>query len=112
LKIVKEIYSQAFFRREELMKPYAEVLEIDEVLLPLPSEVQQWTSRQYVAALRHDDSGKSYNPHFRQLLHVGYKIAAEMGKSCHDALVRLDEFIAPDVMGNLYDRHIQPLFME
>ncbi|MDD5765119.1 MAG: tagaturonate epimerase family protein, partial [Candidatus Marinimicrobia bacterium] len=112
LKIAKEVYSLAFSRREELMKPYAEVLEIDEKMLPLQSEVQEWTSRQYVAALRHDDSEKSYNPHFRQLLHVGYKIAAEMDKSYHAALVKFDDFIAPNVTGNLFDRHIQALFIE
>jgi len=112
LKIAKEVYSLAFSRCEELMKPYAEVLEIDEKMLPLPSEVQEWTSRQYVAALRHDDSEKSYNPHFRQLLHVGYKIVAEMDKSYHTALVKFDEFIAPNVTGNLFDQHIQALFMK
>ena len=33
----------------------------------------------FAAALRHDQSCPAYNPNLRQLLHVGYKLAAEMG---------------------------------
>ena len=32
-----------------------------------------------VAALRHDPANKAFNPALRQLIHVGYKIAAQMG---------------------------------
>ena len=39
-----------------------------------------WSAQEYVAALRHDPKCAAFNPHLRQLLHVGYKIAAKMGE--------------------------------
>jgi hypothetical protein len=110
LRIAKEIYSQSFDHYEELVKPYATVLDIDRMALPAPAVVDNWTSQQYVAALRHDQSEKRYNPHLRQLLHVGYKIAAQMGDEYLSALDKYAGFIAPNVTENLYDRHIRPLF--
>ena len=47
--------------------------------LPAPEEVNGWTSTQYTDALRHDQSNPAYNQSFRQLLHVGFKVAAKMG---------------------------------
>ncbi|HRD18668.1 MAG TPA: hypothetical protein PLB60_06430, partial [Candidatus Marinimicrobia bacterium] len=90
--------------------PYATVVDIDRTKLPAPSVVKNWNSREYVAALRHNQSEKLYNPHLRQLLHVGYKIAAEMGERYLSALNKYAEYIAPNVTENLYQRHIQPLF--
>ncbi|MCK9484795.1 MAG: tagaturonate epimerase family protein [Candidatus Marinimicrobia bacterium] len=110
LKIAQEIYSQSFEHYEELAKPYATVLDIDRTKLPAPAIVNSWTSEQYSAALRHDQSDKLYNPHLRQLLHVGYKIAAQMGDEYLSALDKYAGFIAPNVTENLYKRHIQPLF--
>ncbi|MFC1620307.1 hypothetical protein ACFL45_10220, partial [Candidatus Neomarinimicrobiota bacterium] len=71
-----------------------------------------WDGPIYAATLRHDQSEARYNLHFRQLLHVGYKIAAEMGTRYTDALVTYRETIARNVTGNLFDRHIKPLFMD
>ena len=53
-----------------------------------------------------------YNPNFRQLLHVGYKIAAEMGSRYIEALVKHKEIIARNVTENIYERHIKPIFIE
>ena len=77
LAIAKEIYARAAEHFEELVKPYATVLDIDPARLPSPEEVAQWNSQEYVAALRHDQSCPAYNPHFRQFIHVSFKIAAQ-----------------------------------
>jgi hypothetical protein len=44
-------------------------------------------------------------------LHVGYKVAAEMGDRFVDALEQHAEVVARNVTENLYDRHIRPLFL-
>jgi hypothetical protein len=54
---------------------------------------------------------EDYNPSLRQLLHVGYKIAAEMGQRYLDALKRFEDQIAADVKVNIFARHIRPVFM-
>ena len=51
-------------------------------------------------------------PHVRQLLHVGYKVAAKMGDRYLNMLVACEESIARNVTENLYERHIKPLFLE
>ena len=76
LEIARDVYSEALERFDELCGPYASVIDIDRARLPTPREVSSWTEEQYAAALRHDQSCQEYNPHFRQLLHVGYKVAA------------------------------------
>src|SRR5262249_10529426 len=78
LTIAKEVYAQAYSRFDELCGPYASVIDIDRSKLPTPSAVQSWSANEYTDALRHDPSQKLYNPHLRQLLHVGYKVAAQM----------------------------------
>ncbi|MCC6821517.1 MAG: hypothetical protein IT579_12360, partial [Verrucomicrobia subdivision 3 bacterium] len=66
---------------------------------------------QYVQALRHEPSGKEYNLHLRQLLHVGFKIAAKQGER-YLGLVRANRaVVAKNVTGNLFDRHIRPIFL-
>ncbi len=112
LELAKEIYARSLARMDELTKPYATVLDIDVEKLPLSQEVQQWTSARFVNSLRHIQAEKHYNLNFRQLLHVGYKIAAEMGVVYQDALIRFEESIAPNVTENLYTRHIVPLFLD
>jgi|GEM_PF-6899764 hypothetical protein len=36
-------------------------------------------AHQFVSALRHDQNNPAYNPSFRQLLHISFKIAARKG---------------------------------
>jgi hypothetical protein len=110
LSIAKEIYARAATRFDELVKPYAPVVDIMRERLPSPKEVAQWSSEQYVAALRHDLNCPGYNLHFRQFLHVSFKIAAELGSTYTDALTTHEPIIARNVTENLFSRHIQPIF--
>ena len=112
LEIAKEIYAEAFGRFDELCGPYAPVIDIEPSELPGPSEVRNWTSTQYVDALRHDPACPMYNLNFRQLLHVAYKVAAELGEKYIDALNKHQQTIAKNVAENIYNRHIVPLFLE
>jgi hypothetical protein len=69
-----------------------------------------WSSAQYANALRHIESSPHYNSSFRQLLHVGFKIAAGMGKRFTRALEANEEIVGKNVTENLYNRHLQPIF--
>ncbi|MGB7135858.1 MAG: hypothetical protein WBD46_11260, partial [Acidobacteriaceae bacterium] len=111
LALAKEIYAEAYAHREELCGPYATVIDIDPKKLPQPSVVAQWTSEQYTSALRHDPRSPQYNPSFRQLLHVGFKIAAKMGPRYLKLLEANEAVIAKNVTENLFDRHIAPVFL-
>ncbi len=111
LDLAKEIYAEAYAHREELCLPYANVIDIDPAKLPGPEEVNAWSSEQFVLALRHDPSSSAYNASMRQLLHVGFKIAAKMGPRYLDLLSANEAIVAKNVTGNLYLRHIKPLFI-
>lgn len=111
LDLAKEIYYGALEHLEELCGPYASVIDIDRSKLPSIETVKGWNSEQFVSALRHDQTNKNYNPNVRQLLHVGYKIAAKMGDRYLDALKECEESVSKNVTLNLYDRHLKPLFV-
>lgn len=110
LEMAKLIYRRAYERREELCAPYAAVIDIKPELLPLPALVDKWNSLKFAGTLRHVHGNPDYNPGFRQLIHVGYKVASELGAAYTDALVANAEVIATCVRENIYDRHILPLF--
>jgi hypothetical protein len=111
LALSKEVYAGAFAHRQELCAPYASVVDIDPARLPDPSAVNAWTGDQFAAALRHDQSNPSYNLHLRQLLHVGYKVAAKMGARYTDMLDEAAESVSRNVKANLWERHIRPVFL-
>ena len=115
LQMAKQIFVEAYAHAEELCAPYTTVIRINPERLPTPASVQQWTSDQFTAALRHtgprERQNSSYNPDLRQLLHVAFKIAAKMGKSYTDALQRNSDVIGRNVTGNLFERHIRPIFL-
>ena len=111
LEIAKEVYAEAFAHADELTAPYATVIQIDEAKLPSPEEVNGWTSKQFTDALRHDQANAAYNPSFRQLLHVGFKVAAKMGPRYLEALEANEEVVAKNVTTNLFERHIKPVFL-
>jgi hypothetical protein len=81
-------------------------------MLPTAEEIGKWDGRRFASALRHDQSCEQYNLHVRQLLHVGYKVAAEMGTRFTDALCKYEDIIAENVAENIFDRHIKPIFIE
>lgn len=112
LALAKEIYTGAFEHRAELCAPYAAVIDIDPARLPSPSVVSKWGSEQYAGALRHEQANPEFNPYLRQLLHVGYKIAAGMGERYTEMLRACAEPIARNVTENLFARHIAPLFLD
>lgn len=111
LALAKDVYAEAYAHREELCGPYATVIDIDPAKLPSPDAVRGWTSEQYTSALRHDPGAAAYNSSFRQLLHVGFKIAAKMGKRYLDLLEANEAVVAKNVTENLYERHIAPVFI-
>jgi tagaturonate epimerase len=111
LALVKAIYAEATTRQEELCAPYASVIDIDPRHLPDPSAVSKWTSEQFVSALRHDRANPEYNPHLRQLLHVGYKVAAGMGQRYLDMLDACAKLVGDNVTRNLFENHLKPLFL-
>ncbi len=111
LVLAKDVYADAFAHREELCAPYATVIDIDPAKLPTPDAVHGWTSEQYTSALRHVQSNPAYNSSFRQLLHVGFKVAAKMGRRYLDLLEANEPVVAKNVTENLYERHIAPVFL-
>ncbi len=111
LEIAKEIYIKAFSRYDELAKPYATVIDIDSSKLPEPDEVKQWDGPTYACTLRHDQNHELYNSNFRQLLHVAYKVAAEMGESYISVLAENEEIVAKNVTENIFERHLKLLFL-
>jgi hypothetical protein len=111
LALAKEIYRKAFDRFDELCLPYATVIDIDTVVLPQPDDVDKWDSRMFVGKLKHDQSNPLYDLNFRQLLHVGYKVAAEMGDRYLKALDQHAEIIGQNVAENIFERHIKVLFL-
>ena len=77
--MAKKIYLDALPRYDELCKPYATVIEIDRAKLPAPAAVEKWTAEDFVRRLRHDQTCPDYDVNLRQLVHVAFRLAAEMG---------------------------------
>ena len=111
LALAKEVYRKAYGRFDELIGPYAAVVDIDRKALPGPDEVDRWTGAQYATSLRHVRTEPRYDKNFRQLLHVGYKVAAEMGPRYLGALAADRAHVERNVTENLLDRHLKPLFL-
>jgi hypothetical protein len=112
LVLAKEIYSEALAHIDELCAPYASVIDIDRSKLPSEVEVAGWSSEQFVRALRHNQNDELFNPNLRQLLHVGFKVAAKMGARYIALLEECQVSVARNVTTNLFERHIRPLFLE
>jgi tagaturonate epimerase len=111
LALAKEIYEEALAHLDELCAPYAAVIDINKKKLPSKETLRDWNSEQFVSALRHDPKCLAFNPHLRQLLHVGYKIAAKMGDRYLRLLEACEPTISRNVTDNLYERHLKPLFV-
>jgi hypothetical protein len=111
LEIAKEIYAYAMDHVDEFCAPYASVIDIDKTKLPSAVVVNGWSSKQFVSALRHDQKNPAFNPSFRQLLHVSFKVAAKMGGRYLDALDKHETVVAKNVTENLFERHMKPLLL-
>ena len=110
LAVSKEIYEKALERKEELCGPYADVIDIDDSQLPSVEEVAGWSGEKFGNTLRHIPGHADYNPNFRQLIHVGYKVAAEMGDRYTDLLKKYKDVVGACVEENIYERHLKRLF--
>jgi tagaturonate epimerase len=111
LALAKDIYRQALTRYDELARPYLPVIAIDRSRLPGAAEVAAWDARTFVAALAHEPADPDFNPHFRQLVHIAFRIAAETGDRFSDLLESCRDAIEAGVAANLQRRHIEPLFL-
>ncbi len=110
LGLAKSIYGKAYSRMEELCGPYATVIDIDKSKLPSPETVNNWSGEKFAGTLRHIPGHPDYNPGFRQLIHVGYKVAAEFS-NVYLNLIRIHEdIVGRQVEENIYDRHLKRLF--
>jgi len=110
LEVAKKIYTEAYKHREEVIPPYATVIDIDFSKIPTPEEVNGWNSMKFTESLRHIRANPNYNPNFRQLIHIAFKMAADLGAVYTDALQRHAGIIGKQVTENLWERHIKLLF--
>jgi len=110
LVAAKYIYAHSLGRKDELCAPYADVIDIDDKKLPSVEEVNTWTSEKFANTLRHFPGHPDYNPNFRQLVHVAYKVASEMGADYTNLLVKHADVIGQCVEENIYERHLKRLF--
>ena len=111
LELAKDVYAKAYEKRAALCEPYATVIDIDEAKLPSPDVVRGWTSEKYVSTVRHIPNDPEFNASVRQLLHVGYKIAALAGDEYLDMLKKYEADVSRNVTENLFERHLKPLFL-
>jgi tagaturonate epimerase len=111
LAMAKEVYRNAFGRIDELCAPYAAIIDIDRKKLPSPDEVDRWDGKKYAETLRHVQSNPAYNSNFRQLLHVGFKVAADLDQRYYQAVADNEQVIARNVCENLFERHIKRVFV-
>ena len=113
LELAKEIYAKALDKKDALCAPYAAVIDIDAGKLPSAGDgaglVGGAVRRPPCATIR---AARRSTRHLRQLIHVGYKIAAQMGDRYLQMLEACEPTIAKNVTENLYERHLKPLFVQ
>ena len=110
LALAKKIYRIALTRMDELTVPYATVIDVDKSKLPDPDAVDGWDAQTFAKTLRHDEAEPLYNPSFRQLIHVSFKVAAELKDEYIPALERSADVIGREIEANIGDRHVKLLF--
>lgn len=110
LALAKRIAVNALDRIEELCAPYATVIDINSMNLPDSQTIESWNGSTFARTLRHNRQDPLYNPDFRQLIHVSYKLAAEYSDEYYPALDRNKALVGDQVTENLLCRHIARLF--
>ena len=111
LELAKHIYTNALKNVDALCSPYASVIDIDINQLPSSENVNDWSGDKYANTLRHVQDHSEFNQHFRQLLHIAFKLAAKEGVRYTDLLKSNAEIVGKNVTENLYDRHFKRIFM-
>jgi hypothetical protein len=109
LELAKEVYATAYRKMDELTAPYASVIDIMPEKLPTPETVNSWNAEQFATAIIHDQSCPGFNPDLRQLIHVGYKVAAQKGDVYLNCLKKFEYNIEKQVFENIFERHIKRL---
>ena len=99
LALAKEIYAEAYAHREELCAPYATVIDIDAAKLPGARRGAGLDAGAvHVRVEARVPGAASYNSSVRQLLHVGFKVAAKkMGPRYLDLLEANEPVVAKNV---------------
>ena len=110
LALAKKIYANSLNRKDELCAPYADVIDIDGSKLPAIEEVNSWDSEKFQNTLRHIPGHPDYNANFRQLIHVAYAVASELGKEYTGLLEKYEDIVGGCVEENIYERHLKRLF--
>jgi hypothetical protein len=110
LTFVKEIYTKALEKTEELCAPYSDVIDINISKLPSKDVISSWSGEKFASSLRHIPGNKDYNPNMRQLIHVGYKLAALRMDEYFKLLDENEKIVSLCVYENMYNRHICRLF--
>ena len=111
LVLAKELYSKAVENVDEMCAPYASVIDINVDKLPSVEMVNGWNGYQYANTLRHVQNHAGFNQHFRQLLHIAFKLAAKEGARFTDLLKANALIVGKNVTENLYDRHLKRIFI-
>jgi tagaturonate epimerase len=110
LEFVKDMYAHSLEKTEELCAPYADVIDINISGLPSKQVVDGWSASKMADSLRHIPGNKDYNPNIRQLIHVGYKLAAMNMKEYFALLEANEKTVSECVYENIYNRHICRMF--
>ena len=111
MELAKHIYTNALKNVDVLCSPYASVIDIDVNQLPSSENVNDWSGDKYANTLRHVQDHPEFNQHFRQLLHIAFKLAAKEGVRYTDLLKSNAEIVGKNVTENLYDRHFKRIFI-
>lgn len=110
LDFAREVYAGALDHFDELCAPYATVIDINRSHLPSARKVLELPGDAFAAMIRHDQHNPAYNPSVRQLLHVGYKLAANAGPRYTSLLDKYARQVAQAVTDNILNRHLLRIF--
>ncbi len=111
LAFAKALYREALGRYDEMAKPYLAVIAIDRQALPVPDKVEAFSAQEYVETLEHNQACKRFNIHFRQMVHISFRLAAEKQARYLGLLKANRDSIETHVTSNILKRHIEPLFL-
>jgi hypothetical protein len=111
LAFAKALYREALGRYDEMAKPYLTVIAIDRAALPTPAQVDAFSAQEFVETLEHNQACKRFNIHFRQMVHISFRLAAEKQPQYLALLKSNRSSIESHVTDNIFKRHIEPLFL-